>query len=130
MARLSVDVSRHDLVVFNSGHWDLRSASLDTYVTEHLPDLFDVVGNITAGYRGHVVWRTSPPFGLQKSAAIASRPEAQSREYRTNEKISRGNSVATGLAQGATAWGANGANDATLTWLAALACQVSTRSWS
>ena len=45
------------------------------------------------------MWRTSPPFGLQKSAAIASRPEAQSREYRTNEKISRGNSVATGLAQ-------------------------------
>lgn len=73
-----------DLMVLNSGHWDLRDLSVSEFVADFqstLPLLKAWVGTSTR----QVLWRTILPFTyIHKSGDY-------SREYRTNPKIQQAN---------------------------------------
>ena len=92
-----VTLSRYQVVVVNSGHWDLRDGSVDDFISE-VTILFATLRSVLGSWPGRKVWRTIPPFAHKGSHAATNNPFASSREYRTNEKIDEANIRATALA--------------------------------
>lgn len=84
------------MLVINSGHWDLREGSVESYA-HALLDLMETLAPIMDNWHGLKIWRTTPPYALNGSGAISFNPLASNREYRTNEKIDEGNRIAADI---------------------------------
>ena len=70
----------HDVVVFESGHWDMRDTSVEVYKAEFARLVHETP---FCNLGRTVVWRTAPAYSYKRYEFL------EQKEYRTNAKLER-----------------------------------------